>query len=674
MTRATAVTLLCTAACTAVWLSGSLHPAAAPACVAWLIARDALRTRFFLRLPSNLVGIGGIGLFVLFIVFNKPSHDPRAYLLGFLTAALLLINVAEPTRFNEYLIVLGSLIVVVVSATAAAGLLPFFITAMFLFVACHALLILTRRPQRDEGVRLRLSRDPGRWSLASAFASHHLAGAGLIVGTVVYLSVPRLGHFGSDGEIDAHAERLLAGRTGRVGALGTESVTGFPSRVKLGDIGQIKRNTRIAFEANVRVSGRPYDPPDDQASMMLLRARTWDVYSATKREWTKRRQRKKELGRRGVLELGDAPVDWTFSFRDYAGTTLFLPQRTKRVRVFGTDLRVDSRGAVRVRERVRSYGAEAALPVTGREQFARLRPDDSDPYLLEVPPELVPDLKRVLGSALRGVVPRPRSGAILQAVDSVRLYFVKGGFRYTLQLPHTLPPDQDPVIAFLERGEGHCELFATAACLFLRLAGIPARLAGGMRCAERIGPGQYRARHSNAHAWVEIPCRGVGYVALDFTPPDTDSVEPGTRAEDAAGGSAWRSRRGIEEAAEAPVISWSEPFRYGQREQERLMRWVSGKLDGVLLPLFAAAALALVGWGLFSGLKERRARRPRLHAPTGVAQRTLAFYVRFLHRCARHGHRKQRTETPREFLRTLPPELHEAGVDITARFERRRYG
>ena len=64
----------------------------------------------------------------------------------------------------------------------------------------------------------------------------------------------------------------------------------------------------------------------------------------------------------------------------------------------------------------------------------------------------------------------------------------------------------------------------------------------------------------------------------------------------------------------------------------------------------------------------------RVHTPDGTAARTLAFYVKWLKRCAAAGHRRRANQTPREFLASLPEPLRDAGREITARFEALRYG
>lgn len=67
---------------------------------------------------------------------------------------------------------------------------------------------------------------------------------------------------------------------------------------------------------------------------------------------------------------------------------------------------------------------------------------------------------------------------------------------------------------------GYCMHFASAAALMLRLRGIPCRIGVGLY-GGRTDPSDPRTRiygSQHAHAWVEIPFVGRGYVVFDPTP------------------------------------------------------------------------------------------------------------------------------------------------------------
>ncbi|UDQ97201.1 transglutaminase-like domain-containing protein [Lentisphaerota bacterium WC36G] len=54
-----------------------------------------------------------------------------------------------------------------------------------------------------------------------------------------------------------------------------------------------------------------------------------------------------------------------------------------------------------------------------------------------------------------------------------------------------------------EAKDGHCEMFATATALCLRLLNVPTRYITGYMCEEKTPFGYYVVRQRNAHAWVE---------------------------------------------------------------------------------------------------------------------------------------------------------------------------
>jgi transglutaminase-like putative cysteine protease len=68
------------------------------------------------------------------------------------------------------------------------------------------------------------------------------------------------------------------------------------------------------------------------------------------------------------------------------------------------------------------------------------------------------------------------------------------------------------------RKEGHCEFFASAAALLLRMGGVPTRLVAGFRLSKASVGGVLNVRSSDAHAWVEVHYADRGWIPLDPTP------------------------------------------------------------------------------------------------------------------------------------------------------------
>jgi protein-glutamine gamma-glutamyltransferase len=94
----------------------------------------------------------------------------------------------------------------------------------------------------------------------------------------------------------------------------------------------------------------------------------------------------------------------------------------------------------------------------------------------------------------------------------------QNGFRYSLSSDS--PLGVDPVVNFLQTSRaGHCELFATATVLLLRMSGIPARYVTGLVVSEYSPRGAYWVgRQRDAHAWVEAWLPDQGWVTIDTTP------------------------------------------------------------------------------------------------------------------------------------------------------------
>jgi len=662
MRRRRAIASLGAAACVGLLLSGACAPLLPLGCLV-VLALDAAWFAPRGKRPRPSVVVVLQILLVLPFAFMALLRDPPVDFLTLLlvvAAPLVVVRSFCPeSEFNDFLVILLTLLLVVGSAAVAPGPLPIAITALYVLVGCQALsVIASRRGEPTGNVRFRLERPAGWWAMAPTLAAHHLAMGGLLLGTLLYLVAPRPDPLPESDKLTGRM--LAAGERGRDGRT-TASRSDFPEEVRIGDLAKMKRRPYVALQVEIRARGRPYDPRADERSMLLLRARAWERYLPEARRWERPRVSAIALSPGGILEPGDTEIDWSFDVLGYDGRTLFLPPRARRLKSVGGALAADRLGVVTSSVPVFQYAVASAVPVRPREVGA-LEPDLSDPHLVQVPD--------AVARALRPHLPAAPRGNLEAAAAAIAGYFDGGDFRYTLDLPPAIDRAADPLAAFLEEREGDCELYATTACLFLRLMGIPARVAGGLRCSERTGPGKYIARFSNAHAWVEVPCRDRGFVAFDFTPPDSaaraPTVAPGTAAEQEVGGAA-----GGEEA----LLDWRDPFAYGALEQQRVLDWITDRLlDWRLLALLAGVVLLLVVPPAVAAARSRPSSPLRVTAPVGQRRSTLSFYARWLKGCAAKGYVRSRVQTPREFLAGLPAEMRPEGATITAEFERRRYG
>lgn len=103
-------------------------------------------------------------------------------------------------------------------------------------------------------------------------------------------------------------------------------------------------------------------------------------------------------------------------------------------------------------------------------------------------------------------------------VDALLTFFTDpaNGFRYSL---HTPTGDSgDALVDFLTNRVGYCEQYAAAMAIMVRALGIPARVGMGFTQGARQSDGSYLVTSNNAHAWVEVPFDGAGWVIFDPTP------------------------------------------------------------------------------------------------------------------------------------------------------------
>lgn len=91
-------------------------------------------------------------------------------------------------------------------------------------------------------------------------------------------------------------------------------------------------------------------------------------------------------------------------------------------------------------------------------------------------------------------------------------------FKYELGMPDLkrLNPVEDFIFG---DKRGHCERFASALSLLLRMSGIPSRVAIGYYPAEKNRFANfYKIKAKHAHAWSEAYIQGKGWITLDATP------------------------------------------------------------------------------------------------------------------------------------------------------------
>jgi protein-glutamine gamma-glutamyltransferase len=226
-------------------------------------------------------------------------------------------------------------------------------------------------------------------------------------------------------------------------------------------------------------------------------------------------------------------------------------------------------------------------------------------------------------------------------------------FVYSLDLP------ADPSLYhfLLERRAGHCEYFATAMTVLLRLRGVPSRVVIGFHGGRlNESGGYYVVRQGDAHAWVEVFREGVGWVRFDPTPEDGRGrgLDPPTFLQR------------LSDRWDAWQVRWvSGVLTFDRSAQQSLGRRISQAFDDVArafggdggrdrgdlgrILLFIVGGL-VVSALVFLGLKRRAAGRPGGDTMTPDARRAQAVYRTFLSAVQSAGIERAPHHTPDEIL------------------------
>jgi transglutaminase-like putative cysteine protease len=165
-----------------------------------------------------------------------------------------------------------------------------------------------------------------------------------------------------------------------------------------------------------------------------------------------------------------------------------------------------------------------------------------------------------------------------------------------------------PLLSFLFEDEaGYCQQFAGAMGLMTRMLGIPSRVVSGFAPGSPDSEtGTYEVRDFDAHSWVEVYFRGIGWVTFDPTPGAAPAESqhvggefPGALSGPTLGGAVPEStggfRRGDQESGTSAPLA------------ERTTFW-----DVALPVLLIALATGCLAWTVVAGRRRRALRRGEL--------------------------------------------------------------
>lgn len=435
---------------------------------------------------------------------------------------------------------------------------------------------------------------------------------------------------------------------------GTASASGFRSEVTLHGIGAIKVSEKPALTV------RFPDTPEPARAWLRLEGATLNHYRGG--TWVEgRNARPLPLARQGQTislwhagppeELPRAEVTL-----EKQGENLFVPTGTVALEPpLSVEVARTAMGVLRI---PRDTGVPLRYAATFDPATPRSPPPD------EVDLEVPGRVRERIAPLVRDVVGEARTPlAVAIAIED----HLRGGYAYTLR-PQA-PWREDPVIWFLLRGrEGHCEFFASAMALMLRVADVPARIQVGFAGGELQGDGSFLVRDSRAHAWV-LAWVGGRWQVFDPTPPEGQPLTEGSASRLRL---PWRW-----EDVEAAWDRWVLTFTlFDQADIVRsLATWVAGHLGVVGLVAAAAAVLA----GAWAAWRRWRGRRPaaadaRRRGRDEAAVRALE---RVMQAGARRGLELAPSLSPRAFGAAAAaafPAARPAIEWLVQAHEQRRYG
>ena len=679
---------------TASWLSLAILLAAA--IFSWFVEPDTRLGALFDR-AVPLLNVAAVVLFAL-AVLQVARSFPEIDLSPFLDFVLFLLGykLCQRRGNRDYLqIYILSFLVMLAAAWQATGAV--FIVGFFLYVllATWTLILFHLRREIEENYLVRHTGDASgaRVTVTRVLNSRRVVGgpfflftglvAVLVFGgaALVFASVPRVG-----------LGFILGGVRRQSG------VAGFSDEVKLGMHGVLSLdNQTVVLRARVpRITALPSDDARDNAIASLYwRGTVYDTYEDG--EWVRSRDERtrtrllryhspsndartyvlsspQAAGLRpglkaaiaGAIEQDievvalvhavafalDQPlavempappigaftaVDVEARWSDELGLRMF------RVSPFDA---ADRRSAMPEFSgaRYRAYSRTSGLRPGAGAPESQLQPGAMAPYL-RTARSLSP---RVRELAVRLTRDKPDAGAKIDAV----VKWLQATHKYTTDLKRdeSIP---DPLEDFLfHQSAGHCEYFASAAAMLLRLGGVPTRYVNGFLGGEWNSLRQsLTVRDNRAHSWVEAYLGSSGWARVDATP--------------AANRAAHMTR--FRQVLDAVEMFWNRwVIEYSASQQLLLARQLSREF-GWLQPHFshhgkhhrltrsqvvAVTAIALVLVVAFALRKLPRRRAVTAGPRRGRRGEPAIFHVyqKTLDRLAARGLARRPEETPHEYL------------------------
>jgi transglutaminase-like putative cysteine protease len=471
-----------------------------------------------------------------------------------------------------------------------------------------------------------------------------------------------------------------------------DRLTGFSTRVTLGEIGELKRD-------NTPVMHIKMDHPEDRnlplkwrgAALSEFDGRTWFVPPSTPQIL--------RPDQAGLLVLEPAPprrsevrhISYAVHLGEMSGDALFFAGTPQYLRidslVFRNSLdnfRVRLSDAHNIWYQVYSRlelpspdldtANEFVEPLTREWRGIYLQLPRTDPRVAELAHEIT-------------------KGELSPSVQARLLEkYLRTRYGYTLELPQFEPAD--PLAYFLfHRKKGHCEYFASSMAVMLRLLGIPSRVVTGFQSGvyNPISSSQL-IRSSDAHSWVEAWLPHRGWTTFDPTPADPNALRL----------SVWTRLGFYADAAEVFWQDWVLNYnldrqlqlasRVGESSRHVGLNWFDGvgpalsqgyRRTSSFVLRYGAVLFGMAIAGIMVQLFGRdwwrwwKSRQQVLKVQRGEAEASDAtmLYHRMLKVLRKRGIEKPAWVTPSEFARVLQePVISKLVSELTAAYNELRFG
>ena len=460
---------------------------------------------------------------------------------------------------------------------------------------------------------------------------------------------------------------------------GEGAVSGFSSRVELGEVGRIKQNDSVVMRVEFRKNGQVYRPPHKVlwrgVNLDYYNGKTW--FSTLPPAW----QALNDQGRGAQLFSVPAPKEMVV--QDIYMESFHSPV----IFTYGIPLEIE--GTFELIQMDQGYSLKTLDNHTGPRRYTLIADIGNSQTNYPRPvhfnsPKIFPN--RFLQ------LPKTSSRTVRLAEDLVDkgdpeavkankiLKYLKSNYGYSLDMERKLHDSALDEFLF-ERKEGHCEYFASAMAVLLRLSGIPSRVITGFASTEWNDLGQYMVvRQTHAHSWVEAYIPNRGWQVYDPTPPDPTAIP--------------HSPNMLSRRLDLMRLYWQRyVIRYSMQDQVQLVNYFSQETQDFKnrwknweTPSFKEMLIALKDhpWVLIliaAGLLGWRLAFKKFHwRGTPWASRlpfSVEIYRQMLKRLESHGIFKPRNATHLEFLNTLASlsaEQREAVESITRFYEQNRFG